>query len=36
MDTRIKNFLNEWMIKIETDYYLDMDTLIPKADKAFQ
>ena len=33
-ELEIKNFLKKWMIKIETNYYLDMDTLIPKADKA--
>ena len=35
-ELEIKNFLSKWMIKIETDYYLDMDTLIPKADKALK
>lgn len=33
-ELEIENFLKNWMIKIETDYYLDMDTLIPNAVKA--
>ena len=32
--TQINIFLRNWMEKIETDYYLDMDTIIPGAIKA--
>lgn len=35
-ELEIENFLKNWMIKIETDYYLGMDTLIPNADKALE
>lgn len=35
-ESEIKNFIKNWMIKIETDYYLNMDTLIPNSNKALE
>lgn len=35
-ELEIKNFLKNWMIMIETDYYLEMDSLIPNAEKALE
>lgn len=35
-ESEIEVFLKNWMIKIEADCYLDLDTLIPNADEALE